>query len=195
MGHAFWSGFGVVFALLVVGGYVLLRWQSDRHRFELVKTALERGIPLPSGGPPFWLDSLRAGVLTLTLGLGLLMAGGLAIGLTPAVALPDADTLGAIFDPPDEPPPPPPDGKGKGPPRRPPPPPNPEHESWRRAQNQQSLGLASLAAGLVLTLLGGVRIGFAQYERKFSVNDPRDAAPRADLELPTHATPSEGDLE
>lgn len=194
MGHAFWSGFGVVFALLAVGGYVLLRWQSDRHRFELVKTALERGIPLPSGGPPFWLDSLRAGVLTLTLGLGLLLAGGLAIGLNPAVERPDAETLGAIFGPPDEPPPPP-EGKGKGPPRRPPPPPNPAHEAWQRAQTQQSLGLASLAAGLVLSLLGGVRIAFAQYERKFSPIDTRGAAPRVDLEPPIHAPPHEGELE
>ncbi len=194
MAHAFWSGFGVVFALLAVGGYVLLRWQSDRHRFELVKTALERGIPLPSGGPPYWLDSLRAGVLTLTLGLGLLLAGGLAIGLAPDIAMPEAKTLGALFEPPDEPPPPAAKGKGPPPRRPPPPPPNPAHEAWQRAQTQAALGLASVAAGLVLSLLGAVRIGFAQYERKYSQNDSRFEALPADAAPASSPTPGEGEL-
>jgi hypothetical protein len=190
MGHAFWTGFGVVFALLAAGGYVLLRWQSDRHRFLLVRLALERGIPLPSAGPPYWVDSLRAGVLTLALGLGLLLAGGAATAMALRVPRPDetgrlpaaaADEPAPTFD------------KGRGPPRRPPPP-NLAHEEWRRAQSQRSLGLASLAAGLVLSLLGGVRIGFAQYERKFSPSDSRWELPRADLGPASGAPPLEGDL-
>jgi hypothetical protein len=177
MGHAFWTGFGVVFAFLAVGGYVLLRWQSDRHRFQLVKLALERGIGLPSAGPPFWVDSLRAGVLTLALGVGLLLAGGAATAMAVRVPRPDepgrpptaaADEHPPAFE------------KGKGPPRRPPPP-NPAREEWQRAQTQRSLGLASLAAGLVLSLLGAVRIGFAQYERKYSPTDSRWEPPRAGL--------------
>jgi hypothetical protein len=73
---------------------------------------------------------------------------------------------------PDEPLPPP-DDQGppgpranRGPPRQPPPPMAvPAVENWHRAQATRTIGLLSLGCGVVLVLLGIVRIAFSAIER------------------------------
>jgi hypothetical protein len=174
MAHAFWTGFGIVLAVLAVGGYIFLRWQQDRQRFELAKAALERGMTTFPGLPPLWLDSVRAGMMILTLGIGLLAAGELAYGLAEQAPLPDSTELQATSSDPQETP------REKGergvpPPRRSPP--NPAVVRWERSQNQRALGLVSMCGGVVLVLLGLVRVGFAWSERRLMASQqPRNSA-------------------
>ena len=52
-------------AVLLVFGWVLLRWQQDRQGFALLQTALEKGITQFPNAPPFWLVSLRQGLTML----------------------------------------------------------------------------------------------------------------------------------
>src|SRR5260370_34587421 len=63
-------------AVLLVGGWLAIRWQQDRHRFQLMRTALEKGITRFPDAPPFWLLSMRQGVTMLALGVALALVGG-----------------------------------------------------------------------------------------------------------------------
>lgn len=93
-GDAAAMGFGIAAAVLIVGGSIFLRWQRNRQRFTLMRLAMERGTTAVPGGPPFWVLSLRQGLLTLTLGIGLLAAGAALYVLTSG-ARPPAMASGA----------------------------------------------------------------------------------------------------
>lgn len=190
---AFFGGLGVAAAILLVGGWVLLQWQRQRHRFELMRLALERGSPL-TAGIPLWLVSLRQGVVILTLGVGLLIAGAVARGMVRGVQPPPVSSVRNEMRPdapPPQPPPPPSeqqDGENPGPPprpdgparegRRPPPPPpaNPAMEQWHQAQAQRGVGLIAMGCGFVLILLGIVRVGLAPVERRHSITPAAPAS-------------------
>jgi hypothetical protein len=49
-----------------------------------------------------------------------------------------------------------------------PPPGNPMMERWHRAEAQQTVGMVSAGAGLILLILGIVRIGFAKVEQRYA---------------------------
>jgi hypothetical protein len=68
------TGIGVA-AVVLVAGWAITRWQRDRLRFALMKTALEKGVTRFPGTPPYWLVSLRQGVTLLALGIGLGVIG------------------------------------------------------------------------------------------------------------------------
>jgi hypothetical protein len=168
MWHIWISSFGVTAAVLVVCGYILLQWQRNRYRFRLMQTALERGITDYFEGPPFWLISLRQGIAVLALGIGLIIVGAVAYILAQRVEPPEQPTVqstksvvaqddSATFIP---------EAKWLKPDRPKPPPPNPALEKWHRAQDQQTLGLAAIGCGFLITLLGGVRTTFSFVERK-----------------------------
>src|SRR5689334_19582298 len=69
------GSFGVAAAFLLVGGWVLIRFQRDRQQFKLMQVALERGITTLPGLVPGWVMSLRQGVLALVLGIGVGIGG------------------------------------------------------------------------------------------------------------------------
>src|SRR5437870_1919772 len=69
------TGFGITAAALLVGGGLLLRYRRDRHHFLLMKAAIDKGITTFPGAVPGWIISLRVGVLTTALGVGLMIAG------------------------------------------------------------------------------------------------------------------------
>ena len=176
MGHAFFSALGVTSAVMLVGGYLALRWRRDREQFVLLQTALEQGLTEFPNTPPYWLVSIRQAALILTLGLLLVAIGSVLQRSAGQVPMPDVDELGAISAlEPAEPPPPPPDdrppGGHRGPPHHPRPPrPYPALERWHRAQTQDSLGLLCVAAGTILAGLGAVRGAFAMVERRYAFN-------------------------
>lgn len=87
-GDLFAGAFGVAAAVLLIGGAFLLRWQRNRQQFVLAKTALDAGVTRFASGPPTWLMSMRQGLTTLTLGVSLLVLGGMAYGLTRNAPLP-----------------------------------------------------------------------------------------------------------
>ena len=178
-GDAFAGVFGGTAAVLLVGGPMLLRWQRNRQQFLLTQSALAQGVTRFPKGPPFWLLSLRQGIVTLTLGIGLFVVGGAASWPTwtieppsfattqpTAMTLPNQATMpsGVMPAPALEPVP-------AGPGRLGPPLPNPALEEWHRMKSINSLGLMSLATGFVLTLLGIARIGFARTERRHEPDD------------------------
>ena len=72
------GSFGVAAAVLLVGGSVLIRWQRNRQQFLLLQTALLQGLKQFPAGTPAWLATLRQGITTLALGIGLIVVGGLA---------------------------------------------------------------------------------------------------------------------
>lgn len=167
MWHIWISSFGVTAAVLVVCGYVLLQWQRNRYRFRLMQTALERGITDYYEGPPFWLISLRQGIAVLALGIGLIVIGAAAFQLAHGVDMPDMSAVQAAGSIPAQ------ENSAtaitetkKPKADRPKPPPNPALERWHRAQDQQTVGLAAIGCGFLITLLGGVRTVFAFVERK-----------------------------
>lgn len=165
IGEAVGGTFGGVAALLLVGGGVLLRSQRERLRFELAKTALDKGVAPPvAAGLPAWLTSLRRAAVILAVGVGLLVAGGRVVRLAKQVPLPPADALAA--DVPPAPPAPPAAGVRPTPPP-PPPRPNPAVERWHFAQDEQAIGLAASAGGGILVLLGLARAAFAVVERRY----------------------------
>ncbi|HVX84352.1 MAG TPA: hypothetical protein VH253_06005 [Phycisphaerae bacterium] len=69
------GAFGIVAAVVIAGGAIVLRYQRDRYQFQLLHAALDKGITTLPGSIPPWLLSLRQGVLTLVLGVGLVGAG------------------------------------------------------------------------------------------------------------------------
>jgi hypothetical protein len=205
---AFAGGFGAAAAIVMIGGAVLLRWQRNRLQFNLMQTAIERGVTPMQGAPPLWLLSLRQGVMILALGAGLLLAGWFVYQSAAAVAMPAVSTSStqpAMMGGPGgfRPPPPqmgddgppdqfgPPDGprdgprgmngpgnRRFGPPGRgpggndgqlpPPPRGNPAIEYWHRAQDQKAVATVAMGSGLVLALLGIVRVLFAFAERRYA---------------------------
>jgi hypothetical protein len=173
MGEAFMGGLGVAAAILLVGGWVLLQWQRQRHRFDLIRSSLERGTPLPQG-TPLWLISLRQGLLTLTLGVGLLIVGAAARAMVSGVAMPPASVFAAAVQAAPAPPPPPESDRFE--PRRPPPP-NPVVEQWHQAQAQRAVGQIAMGCGVILVLLGAVRAGLASTERRYAVTAPPTSSP------------------
>lgn len=153
-------GFGVTAAVLAVGGLILLRFQRNRHQYALMHAALEKGVSFMSQQPA-WLVSLRQGLLTLTLGLALCGVGAVAWAMANPVDLPNLSTTRPSADyliapkPRDE------EGKLK-----------PEgrlyaivKSEWERAQTQRTVGMALVGSGVVLVLLGAVRMAFARAEK------------------------------
>lgn len=168
----FLSGSLGIAAILLVAGWLVLRWQQDQHRFVLMRTALEKGITRLSDAPPFWLLSIRQGVTMVALGLALAVVGGGSFWLGRQVPMPSAEARLNVDAPP---PPPQPDEGLRGPERRPPPPrPNPEMERWHEAQVEQTAGLGSVGIGFILLAVGIVRIAFAQVERQYAQQAAQD---------------------
>lgn len=175
-GDAFAGVFGGTAAVLLLGGPLLLRWQRNRQQFLLAQAALAQGVTRFPKGPPFWLMSLRQGITTLTLGLALLVIGGVASWLTWSATLPaitaTSQSLTVTTQPsqiasPSGLPAQEIEPVGRGPARLGPPAPNPQREEWHRIKSINSLGLMALATSFVLTLLGIVRIAFAGTERRY----------------------------
>ena len=166
MWHIWVSSFGVTTAILVIGGYVLLQWQRNRHRYQLMQAAVERGITEFPNTPPYWLVSMRQGVAILALGVGLLIVGGAAYALTQGVQPPEPPSTQSIVAGSQV------EAAGSQAPgheRPKPPAPNPAMERWHRAQHQESIGLATMGCGLIVLLLGVVRTAFARTERKYAL--------------------------
>jgi hypothetical protein len=154
--------------VMLVAGWLAIRWQQDRQRFHLMKTALEKGITRFPDVPPFWMVSLRQGLTMLSLGIALTVVGGGASWMGRQVPMPDAASLQLQPDPrpargPDDRPEPP------GPGRRPVPAPNPALERWHQAQAEQTAGLVSIGVGVILVFVGVVRVVFAQAERQYTI--------------------------
>jgi len=174
-----------VAAILLVGGWIVLRWQQDRHRFRLMQTALEKGITRFPDSPPYWLVSMRQGLTMLALGIALAVVGGGTFWLGHQTPMPDAASMivgPQQFEPDDMPDHRPgphsemerpdrrPDRRpepGPGPGRRPPIP-SPQLERWHQAQAEQTAGLVSVGIGIILLFVGVIRVFFAQAERQFS---------------------------
>lgn len=157
------GSFGIVAAVLLTGGSILLRWQKNRQRYELMRRALDNGTPLPKG-PPLWLASRRQALSILACGVGLLIIGcgawWLGYGVTTpagqqAVRSTTAETVAALPFMRDVPPPRPPA-------------PSPEMEAYRRAQERVAVGETALGCGVILTLLGVARLGFTTTEKRFA---------------------------
>ena len=161
------ASFGIAAALLLIGGGVLIRIQRDRQHFQLMQTALERGITAMPGMLPGWVVSLRQGILTLGLGIGLLATGAalcrMASRIEPAPVV--AATTQAV--PRGEPLPPGQTSMRERDERRLPSPPPPEMERWHMIQAQRLAGLLGMCGGGVLVLLGCVRIVFASVEKRY----------------------------
>jgi hypothetical protein len=180
-------------AVLLVAGWLAIRWQQDRQRFHLMQTALEKGITRFPDAPPFWLLSMRQALTMLALGIALAVVGGGAMWVGHQAPMPSAANM--QFQPgprpdrdvtpdrhpdarPEEDNRPPrldrgPDARPEpnGPGRRPgPPAPNPEMERWHQAQIEQTGGLVSIGVGIILAFVGVVRVVFAQAERQYSVS-------------------------
>lgn len=178
------AGFAIAVAMAVLGTF-LSRWYRMRQEYLLLRLAMEKGITPPSNPTlPQWLISLRQGVLIVTLGLALAIIGGIGwrLGMRaqqsqlPNRGIPNATTLP---EPTEAPPPPPrepgprelgrPGGAGPGP-RETPPPPRPRdfaREAWDRAESQINISMSMVVAGIILVLLGAVRIGFVPAEKRF----------------------------
>ncbi len=82
----------VVVVLLMIASSFVLRWQRERHRFELMRAAIAGGVTQFPPGPPFWLISFRQALTTLALGLALLVVGLASIAIGMRAAQPAAQT-------------------------------------------------------------------------------------------------------
>ena len=190
----FFGAFGVTAALLLVGGFLTLRFQRNRFRFLLIQAGLEKGINPLTGAPPLWLMSLRRGTMAIAVGVCLILIGIAVGGAASKVPMPTdaearATVLPAEMAPPDSRPvdaPRAPDGGPMdhgpmggpmgGPPRfdrrddraGPPPRELPAVEAWHRAQDRKTLAGLSGSAGLILAVLGTVRVLFALAERRYA---------------------------
>lgn len=157
-------GYGVAAAILTIGGIVALRFQRNRHEFALMRAALERGITSFQPAQPPWLLSLRQGLMILTLGVALTGVGGAVWWLAESVHLPDGaatqPTAELLAAPKLR------DEQGRL---------RPEgrmqsllKSQWERAQNQRAVGMAVAGSGVVLMLLGAVRVSLARVEKRLS---------------------------
>lgn len=133
-----------VAAVLLVGGAIAARWHKDQLRFALMKAALEKGVTQFPGTPPYWLVSLRQGVMLLATGVALTGVGLGAWFLGRGVEMPATAQVQPSATEPDHtpdrphhddgPPPPRPEDFGPGPDRggpdgpHPGGPPPPRHE-------------------------------------------------------------------
>ena len=153
------GSFGIVAAVLLIGGSVYLRGQQNRFRFELAKKALDAGQPLPVA-EPLWKGLHRQAQSILAIGVGLLIVGVAAWWLGSGVTRPaDAETPPpatqvALF------------GRPLPPPR-----PSADMQAWESAEERLVVGQSAVGCGVILTLLGLVRRNVARTER--------DAAPSA----------------
>jgi len=173
MWHVMASSFGIAAAVLLVGGYMALQWQRNRHRYELMRAALDRGMAEFPERIPFWLLSLRQGAMILALGLALLVVGGAACTMVRGIEAPSMPTVQSMATGSEREVPPSPSEEAPKTPRadRPrPPEPNPGLERWHHAENQRAVGLSTMGCGFVLVVLGAVRIGFARAEKKYFVS-------------------------
>lgn len=176
------AGFGAAVAMVLLGTFVL-RWYRMRQEYALLRIAMEKGIaPQMNPALPQWLISLRQGVLIATLGLAIAGIGAISWNMASGIEKPEpqgisAATLPAEINEP-APPPPPPQAEpgrrgGRGPePRDNPRPPRPRDvamERWDRAQAQINISMSMVGGGLILVLLGVVRIAFVPAEKRFSV--------------------------
>jgi hypothetical protein len=82
------AAFGITAAVLLVIGSLILRQMKSRQQFLLMQQVLDKGLPGLPGLPPFWVLSLRQGVTTATLGVGLLVTGVVAVGMSSGVEMP-----------------------------------------------------------------------------------------------------------
>ena len=154
---------GVAAVIFIFGGSVMLRAQRQRHQFQLAKAAIERGavqIPLES---PVWLQSMRAAVLTLTLGAALLITGAASCWLGSGVNPPAYDAASRSAE--DKP-----QIQIPGFPPVRPPRPDPADERWHEARAEHALGLTALGCGVVLSMLGLARLGFSRVERRHELS-------------------------
>ena len=219
-GSAFGFGLGITTAILIVGGYLVLRWQRDRQQYLLVQAAIERGLSRLPVAMPLWLVSMRQGAMVLALGIGLMIAG--VFVHASAHAPPRAKAFPTWIMPPPPPkapqaasgtePAPPPVSPTSATPQRPMPVnpggpmiplrrpggpyaqhpegawrhrPNhwmrgphgamawhgeliPLMDQWFRAQQQRTAGMVAAAVGMILALLGLVRMGFALIEKRIA---------------------------
>jgi len=214
--EAFAAGAGATAALLLVGGTIALRWQRNAQHYELAKAALDQGLAPPVEPLPAWLLSSRAGAMRVAVGLGLLVAGGVAWldgahvppprpgpGMSAAMEMmhdhPHGQPPGPDHAPPppapeaDHPPgpdaPPPGETRPLPPERLPPPPPDPEAVRWLHAQAQMHIGLLAVAAGLIVALTGWVRVLFARLERRHALATATPLVPPAPTASPAPPTP------
>lgn len=174
------AGFAAAVATVLLGTF-FLRWYRMRQEYTLLRIAMEKGIaPQMNPALPQWLISLRQGVLIATLGLAIAGIGATSWNMAAKVEKPDtqvnATTLPATVDEPAPPPPPAPEAGrrgGRGPePREAPRPPRPRDvamERWDRAQAQVNISMSMVGGGLILVLLGVVRIAFVPAEKRFSL--------------------------
>ena len=148
------GSFGIVAAVLLIGGSTVLRSQRARHRFELSKLALQNGTPLPEG-PPLWLASRRRALSILALGVGLMVVGAgawwLGSGATQPAETARPVPVAELPDP-------------HGRPR--PPAPSPEIEAWHSAEERLAIGQTAAGCGVILTILGLVRLGYTGAEKR-----------------------------
>jgi hypothetical protein len=134
---------------------------------------------------PQWLISLRQGAMIIALGVGLSVIGGIGWNAASKVQRP---VTAAPVEPPDtsaalsaiapqaEPAPFPRPGPGArgedrprpGLPRPAPPPRDPAMEAWDRARDQINVCMAMVGSGIILILLGVVRITFVPVERRLA---------------------------
>ena len=175
------GSFGIVAAILLFGGSILLRWQRARHRYDLLRRAIETGAALPAATPA-WLASRQQAVSLLAVGVGLMVVGAGAWHLGAAVEPPRAAVWSArpatlagaatapALVPPSATAPALPSAAG-GPPL-PPPEPSPAVEAWRAAQQRLAVGQTAAGCGLILFLLGAVRLGFSGTERRHEESGP-----------------------
>ena len=70
----------IVVAVLIALG-MLLRWHHDRQRLAVLKLAIEKGVTHLPAALPMWLSSLRQGIMLTTLGVALLIVGGVAVAM------------------------------------------------------------------------------------------------------------------
>ncbi|MGN6369660.1 MAG: hypothetical protein ACTHN5_15480 [Phycisphaerae bacterium] len=164
------GSFGTAGAILLIGGAIYLRLQRDRQQFQLLQTALEKGITAMPGTIPGWMLSLRQGVLALLLGLGIASTGIALHATASSIAEPPAAAFQRPADLDDRPPPPPRvDGRPQRDDRPPPrPPQNPAMDRWHRVESQKLIGLVALCSGAILAALGLVRIAFSRLERRYT---------------------------
>lgn len=152
---------GAAAAILLLGGPIVLRAQRQRQQFLLAKAAIERGAVLPLESPA-WLQSMRAAILTLTLGLALLVTGVSACWLGSGATMPSATTrpgeIAALQIP--------------GFPQVRPPRPDPVDERWHEARAEKTIGLTAIGCGVILSMLGIARLGFARVERRYEAGLP-----------------------